>query len=106
MGVSEMYSGLAVREVSWLSAVWESSSIHTYPRVLRCLGAAFRAGFRTRFVVFALDDLLLALLVAFLAREVFVALVATAGVEGAPERVFMVVMTTRAVCIGEDECLW
>ena len=77
----------------------KSSSIHTYPRALRCLGAAFRAGFRTRLVAFALDDLVLARL-AFLA---WVALLATAGgagaTGGAPERVFIVMMTTRVVIL-------
>ena len=44
-------------------------------------------------MAFALDDLLLALL-------------ATAGLVGeAPERVFIGMVTTRVVCIGEDECL-
>ena len=47
------------------------------PRVLRCVGA----GFRTRFVVFVLVDLLLALL----------ALPATAGVDGG-------IITARVVC--------
>ena len=42
----------------------------------------------------------------FLAREVLVALLATAGVRGgAPKRVLMVIMTARVVCIGEEECL-
>ena len=54
-----------------------------------------------------MDDLLLALLVAFLAREVLVALLATVGVGGGvAERVFMAIVTARVVCIGEEECLW
>ena len=40
IGVSELRSGLAVRKVS-LSTVWESLSIHTYPRALRRVGAGF-----------------------------------------------------------------
>ena len=58
-------------------------------------------------LVFALDDLLLALLVAFLVREDLVALLTIVGVRGgAPERVFIVMVTARVVCIGEEECLW
>ena len=58
-------------------------------------------------VVFTLDDLLLALLVAFLAREDLVALLTIVGVGGrVPKRVFIVMVTARVVCIGEEECLW
>ena len=51
--------------------------------------------------MFALDDLLLALLVAFLAREVLVALLATVGARrGAPERVF------NSLGDGDDGLYW
>ena len=43
---------------------------------------------------------------AFLAREVLVALLAIVGVRGgAAERVFIVIVTARVVYISEEECL-